>query len=426
MLDLLDLKIPFKPSYIQYGQKENWGFLIPTFIDMALPFNQSLDKYGALNRETHNGYDDPLHSNISSLYFKVIIQTTSQNPFPHIHIAGSPAKLLQGHNVYGSDNIELSWLLMLRLLKSKNPNLYQMLDILDSRVVALDINYSSRFGSEQEGRQLIQYLSNVSDGQVKATRSMNNQTVYWNKSDKNQAGQLAERKAYLKGEELPNYIKKIKKLNLPKEVINRIIKINTKEELLAFAKYLLRWEVKIKSKYLKQKFNNNLITDLIQIQKFYKNENKNLMHELFNYGFSKIFKAIGDKKMILHDYQTIRDKLKQKGYKLSLINPAIATYRQLTAFGWLDTRDSMTSTTFYRHIRLLVQVISKAQLQNLNSKYDGNTIPLLNFVNINFSQQFPDDYVESTLESLGLKDFADEVYNQSWEHYEMAVNEGCA
>jgi II/X family phage/plasmid replication protein len=65
-----------------------------------------------------------------TLKSKKIIISTSHLPFPRVHLIASPVKIIQGHNVFGSDNIELGWLMMLKLLSDKKPHIFDMLDFL--------------------------------------------------------------------------------------------------------------------------------------------------------------------------------------------------------------------------------------------------------------------------------------------------------
>lgn len=415
MFDLGDLRILFKPGYVECGQKEDYGYLIPTFQDLGLYANESKDDKGVVYRSTHNGYDNPFHSSISSVYFRVHNRGTKNFPFPFVQLIASPAKIIQGHNVFGSDNIELGWLMMLKLLSDKKPHIFDMLDILGTSINAIDINYSVDYGNEHIGGQIINFLSNVSDGQVRATRNINSETCYWNKSSKIDGkqvnfGQLVERKAYRKYSELLYYVKKVHQMNLPKDVIQNIVKINTDSKLLDHAKTKLRWEAKIKAKYLKNHYGTNLVADIIQIQKEYKRAGKSLTIELFDYAFKRIFKAVGDNKMIIKDYETIKIKLADKGFKTREVNEAVKMYGLFTYFGWHEAKTMYSKVTFYKYLKILISVIPKAQLQNLNSQYDGNVIPMMNFVELNFDNQYPDWYKEPTLDSLGLTDFANRIY----------------
>ncbi|WP_218187189.1 phage/plasmid replication protein, II/X family, partial [Pseudomonas sp. ENNP23] len=77
------------------------------------------------------------------------------------------------------------------------------------------------------------------------------------------------------------------------------------------------------------------------------------------------------------------------------------TYRSIRDYGWEETMASMARRTFYDHVRDLQEVgISKAFLQNLK-EHDNvrNVVPVLQLIQIDFSAQRPDWYVEPTVEA---------------------------
>ncbi|TEL41295.1 phage/plasmid replication protein, II/X family, partial [Pseudomonas aeruginosa] len=65
--------------------------------------------------------------------------------------------------------------------------------------------------------------------------------------------------------------------------------------------------------------------------------------------------------------------------------------------------DSMSRPTFYRHIKEICEAgLSKAALQKLHeADRANNVVPLLRFVQVDFSAQRPDWYVEPTVEAAG-------------------------
>ena len=78
-------------------------------------------------------------------------------------------------------------------------------------------------------------------------------------------------------------------------------------------------------------------------------------------------------------------------------------YKNLLNDGYLETSESMDRTTFWRYEKDLIAIgITKAQLQNLKSYERHNIIPLMKLVEIDFSCQRPDWYVEPTLEKWGI------------------------
>jgi II/X family phage/plasmid replication protein len=72
------------------------------------------------------------------------------------------------------------------------------------------------------------------------------------------------------------------------------------------------------------------------------------------------------------------------------------TYRSIKEYGWQETMDSMSRASFYRHVSDICECgISKAALQKLKDQdRKNNVIPLLRFLDVDFSAQRPDWYVD--------------------------------
>jgi II/X family phage/plasmid replication protein len=79
-------------------------------------------------------------------------------------------------------------------------------------------------------------------------------------------------------------------------------------------------------------------------------------------------------------------------YAMSLFR----TYRGIKDYGWRETMDSMNKKSFYNHVADICECgISKAALQKLKDQdRKNNVIPLLRFLEVDFSAQRPDWYVE--------------------------------
>ncbi|WP_017002085.1 phage/plasmid replication protein, II/X family, partial [Pseudomonas aeruginosa] len=77
------------------------------------------------------------------------------------------------------------------------------------------------------------------------------------------------------------------------------------------------------------------------------------------------------------------------------------TYRSIKDYGWEETKDSMNTKSFYNHVNDICECgLSKAALQKLKQADQvNNVVPLLRFVQVDFSAQRPDWYVEPTVEA---------------------------
>ncbi|MFX6134389.1 phage/plasmid replication protein, II/X family, partial [Acinetobacter baumannii] len=81
--------------------------------------------------------------------------------YPYVELKASPAKILQGHNVYGTDWIEQGALEMLGYLAESHPTLYGMLAIGETEVKQLDSTYSARLRDDNQVADAIDFLRNV-------------------------------------------------------------------------------------------------------------------------------------------------------------------------------------------------------------------------------------------------------------------------
>ncbi len=72
---------------------------------------------------------------------------------PYVQIKASPAKLLQGHNVFGSDNIEQGAMEMIGFLHEAYPLLARMLDWPRAWVSHIDVTYSARLKDQNTAKK---------------------------------------------------------------------------------------------------------------------------------------------------------------------------------------------------------------------------------------------------------------------------------
>ncbi|MAF78733.1 MAG: replication initiation protein, partial [Halobacteriovoraceae bacterium] len=77
------------------------------------------------------------------------------------------------------------------------------------------------------------------------------------------------------------------------------------------------------------------------------------------------------------------------------------TYRSIKDYGWQETMDSMSRRTFYDHVGKICECgLSKAALQKLKmDDQKNNVVPILRFLQVDFSAQRPGWYVEPSVEA---------------------------
>jgi II/X family phage/plasmid replication protein len=157
-----------------------------------------------------------------------------------LEISGNPAKFLQGHNLFGSDDLPgLSRAFVLavcaRLGHRLTPSELQAIDAGLLTLTRIDCTQSWDFDSLPRALNVIRSLASQGYFAYRGRGSMTREgTVYWNQRSRRLAG-----KAYAKGHELQAH-------KLPFDLAER-------DRLSDFAQGLVRFEFTLRSMYLKRK-----------------------------------------------------------------------------------------------------------------------------------------------------------------------------
>jgi II/X family phage/plasmid replication protein len=131
----------------------------------------------------------------------------SMHDFPHVRLKCSPAKVFQGHNLFGSMDIGIAVREMVGFLYTAYPELSDYLDELKTEVRHIDVTFSARLKSELDVKQVIKFMKNVSAGQRKARFSGYDDTCYWGSAD----SRLLRLKAYNKQKEYREQLEEFQK-----------------------------------------------------------------------------------------------------------------------------------------------------------------------------------------------------------------------
>lgn len=409
MIDLLEISIQFDSSLVDTIDDRH-AFVGVDLKEMEIPLGAKdvhfRDDGSTAASALYHPYES-LPTSFTGLALKVNFDGYF---FPHVTIKGSPAKILQGHNVFGSDDLELCVTEMLYWLQEKYPELYGMLAINTAEVRKMDVTYSSIVGSPKLVRLAIDYMSRISNGQTKPTKSKKFETtMYWGGAE----SRLIRLKCYSKFDEYMAQLDKFKK-EAQKGLDPRAIKIMnvmSDERLIDRARTSLRWEATFMKRWLERNDIPVNVWDLINYQK----ENPDFLQRIWSKGFEKIFEAMKGLDMTLVNEDRVLDKLKAEfGKPLAsgrmsyrkAIN-LYSFYNQLKVMG-LDEMKAQRLYSVPRLNAILADLctagFSKSFLQNLHVNDGSKTIPFVNLINIDFSKQTPDWYVEplSTPQKLRL------------------------
>ncbi|MFC0819886.1 phage/plasmid replication protein, II/X family [Moraxella marmotae] len=391
MLDHLRLSIPvFKIYAVERGTGHFYfeGDLLSLGLSCASRIVKYNDEGSVVAHDLYAPYDK-LGTDFSDMAIK--FYDKGINCLPYLELKASPLKLLQGHNVYGFESIELGAIEMLGLITEALPELCKYLDFANTQVLHIDTTYMATLPHQNLVPKVLEYLSNVSSGHAKSQNLRYQNYVRWGVQNSRYIG----RKVYGKYEEVENQIKQLKKqAGTDSQALNKLNAIVSAKD---FAKSKLRFEARICKTYLtKNGYPSNLF-ELIALQ----HKQPKLLQEFWQIAFSPIFKALEGENMMLSDDDTVLELLKSKLFTITKKGNVSYTkafkayqfYKTVKSDGYENVRSKIAKSTFYDNVSLLLSCgISKSHLQNMhNEKLD--VIPFVRLVQIDFGKQVPDDYV---------------------------------
>lgn len=407
MIDLLKLSVPFKPEHLIVVKSADE--LGGVYVDLEKVAKQSGLRLSARSVEyaidgdlTVTGLNHPFDSlptYYTGLAMKIYGGTFNRHPC--VELKASPAKLLQGHNVFGSTDLFLCGTELLANLGAALPELYDMLDVSETVIDRVDVTFSARVDSCKQAEQVILALRNVSNGQTKRTRSQDWETTcMWNEGSRHRV--LI---AYLKYPELIKQLESLKRFQKksPHDMsLNNCIRAMSSPDLHEFSKNLVRFEARLKQRFLGCFGIPSKFIDAVNYQHKYETNGACLISDLWSHSFRDLFSALEGSTMNIYSDDEVMEVLKTKFYKItpkgnvsySKAQRIFGFYRRIVNEGYDNVLNTLSRSTFYDNLNNLLSVgFSKAQLQNLFSE-KHNVVPLIQLINVDFSNQRPVWYVE--------------------------------
>lgn len=398
MLDHLRLAVPIYPVYAVERGEGNYYFA-GDILSLGLNCSARIVKYdddGKIKSQDLYAPYDTLGTDFSDMAIK--FYDKGINTLPYLELKASPLKLLQGHNVFGFESIELGAIEMLGMVIDALPNLCQYLDFAKTEVLHIDTTYMATLPNQNLVKPVLEYLANISSGHAKAQNLRYNNYVRWGTQNSRYIG----RKVYGKFEEVENQIKQLKK-QAGKDN-QALAKLNALYAVKDFADAKLRFEARICKTYLsKNNYPSNLF-ELIKLQRV----QPDLLQKLWSIAFNPIFTALQGENMTLNNddkvYGLLKSKLctvtKKGNISYTKANNAYQFYKTIKSDGFDKVKSSLCDNPsgrrlFYGNVKQLIDCgISKAHLQNLHNADDCKVIPFVRLIQIDFGKQLPDDYVE--------------------------------
>ncbi|WP_318415131.1 phage/plasmid replication protein, II/X family [Photobacterium leiognathi] len=426
MLDMIKLSIPFLEEYtvttsevgtgsvryVDFDACMERGITLESRAVFACGFDESTGKHEREVQGLRHPYEQ-LPTSFTGIAFK-IFGGSEMRP-ACIELKASPAKIIQGHNLFGSDDLELGSIEMIMALQHAYPDFCEMLDFQHTMLDHLDGTYSCRVPNEFIARQVISQMKNVSSGHLRAAlKNEHGTTCYFNKNSRH-----CDRKAYLKHDEYNSQLAKFRKLaDKGDRHALHIVDVMANPHLINYSRNLVRFEAGFKRRYL-DKFNipqylfdtidpsGKSVKGAINFFRDYKNDvnENNLVQEMWTKAFKPLFDSFRGLEMDIFNDKEVRDLLRQnfnsvtKTGKISFAKAdrLFRFYRSILSDGYLNVKDTYSKAAFNKSLADLSSVgIAKAQLQQImgNSTDTSNVVPFVKVINLDFSNQFPADYVE--------------------------------
>lgn len=406
MIDTVELHIPVKPAFIKKTGKTVYEILGDVADYELKPSSRYVAKLADGTKvpyEIYHAYES-LPTSHSGIGFKFMHRTN--RCVPHVILNCSIAKIMQGHNVYGSLNMLAGVVEMLGVFCDVHPKFCAYLDFAKAEITRFDVTLPVQTQSQMTAERVRDYLRHVDWGRYRnmsvRNKRLNYNTLYFG-SEKSKVGGF---KLYCKGVELSGIVDDIKR-KAKQGCLTSMHKLKNvfTNELIHFANKSVRIEVTVKKREIK---NFDLPTNLWQFL-IYQLNNPNIYQTLFNYKTADFMTALKGITMTHTDDIQVYDLLHSKLTTITATGKLSTTrakhaynfYKRLKDDGFYEVKRTSSKATFCRNVKSLVDAgFSRAYLQNLTKNED---IPILRLLNLDFNAPLPKSYKEPV--SHYLKDF---------------------
>jgi II/X family phage/plasmid replication protein len=410
MIDMLKISVPFKCDFLLNSTQNASGETV-SYVDIKECSRRGIGLEAKVVHFTGDSALDELEvadlrhpyqslpTSFTGMAFKIFQGTALRDAC--VELKASPAKILQGHNVYGSTRIITGAYEMLMALYNSYPSFSDMLDFQAATLDAIDCTFSARAKNELQAKQVINQLKSVANKQMRASvRNEHETTCYFSRGSRH-----IDRKVYLKGCEFNRQLNQLRSLqDKGDHSYDRVIDVMSDPSLINYARNLIRFEAGAKRRYLDDMGVPKNLFDACKFQFEYEKNGSCLIADIWRKAFAPLMEALEGQKMNIFNDEQVHNRLKTMYGKVtpkgnvtySKADRVFRFYRSLVSDGYLAVKESFSAPrTFYDNLNLLLEAgFSKAQLQNLQGNGKDNVVPLLQVIEIDFSQQRPVGYVE--------------------------------
>ncbi|MDH2021084.1 phage/plasmid replication protein, II/X family, partial [Acinetobacter ursingii] len=274
------------------------------------------------------------------------------------------------------------------------PTLNAMLDWKKAWVSHIDVTYSARLQDQTTAKKVLDFLGNVSSGQTRLSNKRFDSSVYWG----GQQSRLVNHKCYMKHDEYIAQFEEFKMLAKKNDkAAMRVVEVMSDSRLINWTVGLLRFESRLKKRWLERNGVSTNLFELIQFQR----KNPDLLQTLWTKATSSIFESLRGQTVKMINDASVLEAISNSPVVVTnsgkvsqtRIRNIYATYTLIREHGIDKLSEMLPKATFHRHISELCECgFSKAYLQNLHDNKAKNVIPFMKLVQIDFNQQLPDWY----------------------------------
>lgn len=398
MYDKFDIEVPFKREHVHvlhalheragYVDFKNYDFpaVVPVF------FENGQVHYGDAKTKKF----ETLSSGISGMAVAFYPEGNGFNQWPHIRLKASPAKILQGHNVFGSENPRHGIAQMFANLSIGFKKIYEHLDLDAATIRYIDVTYSARI-KPFFSRSVFSLFESLANGKRKVNARYTDKGYL----QLGEGSEYVRQKLYVKSQEVLDDLADAKRRNHFSRV-----EILSNPKLLDFTIDLHRFEATIGHRKMIDIGIPVRVQEFLKFNDWFLQTHKTtLCQYLWEIAFNPLFEQIAGHTMKNVDDSEIKLRIDAKYIKVKdngrvcrrLANAVFNTYNDLKREGY-ESLSKINNKTFFRNVNYLIDIgLSRAFLKSLDPfKPNDNVIPLVQLIKIDFNNQRPDWYVEPT------------------------------
>jgi II/X family phage/plasmid replication protein len=452
MIDLLRLRVPFLTDYYAHN-----CVITDTSQRYAIP-NSLIRKMCDAEGIPINGYGlqpdgsasvlscpwDSLPSSYSGVGLK--INHAPMMGLPAIELKASPAKVMQGHNIYGNCDYLGGIMMLMSALFNSFPDLFFALDWHNAEIRQIDITASLRLPSQTDCIAMLEYLKTASYGQT-LPRSHEQNTIYFGATD----SKHKKLKIYNKQVEYDRNLKLLAKKSAYCDLSKKQYEILSDQTLIDFSRNLVRFEPSIMYVMLRKQFktinawdlayffepslnscsidqSEPILTDQVELDTCY---------HLWTIAMSDLIKAAGDinyrppadaailellmlkygkqlKPAVMTYNAVIRQDVIVTPAKMSYAKAhrLFGFYKRIVNEGFNVVKDTTSKSSFYRQLDEITDAdigVTITYLKSITAAGAKNVVPFSRVIQVDFSNQRPAYYQAPDWRKQVNQDFIDTI-----------------